>query len=105
MLILGHKQKAYTPRLVYAPSNLQVKNFSKEFSVFTGYNVDEFATKSYIERVNLLKERFVGKKLVFHIHLKKGDRSERMLLSLVGAEELPSNYGGVAKKWKSCAGS
>jgi hypothetical protein len=82
-----------------------VKNYPKEFAVFSGYNVDEFASKSYLERVNLLKERFIGKKRVYRIRLKKGDRSERMLLSLVGAEELSSNYGGASKKKKSAAGS
>jgi hypothetical protein len=86
--------------LFYAASNMQVKNYPKEFAVFSGFNVDEFANKGYLQRIDLLKERFVGKKLVFRVRLRKGDRSERMLISLVGAEQLPPNYGGLAKKKK-----
>jgi hypothetical protein len=105
VLLFQRKSETYNVSVVYAASNLQVKNYPKEFAVFTGYNVDEFASKSYLERINLLKERFVGIKRVFRIRLRKGDRSERMLLSLVGAEELPPNCSGAAKKRKSAVGS
>lgn len=86
-----------------AASNLAVKNYPKEFVAFTGFDVEDFTAKGYLERINLLKERFVGKKRVFRVRMRRGDRSERMLLSLVGAEELPANFGGPSKKWKSAA--
>jgi hypothetical protein len=85
----------------HAASNMQVKNYPKKFAVFSGFNVDEFASKGYLQRINLLTKRFVGKKLVFRVRLRKGNRSERMLISLVGAEELPPNYGGLTKKKKN----
>jgi hypothetical protein len=84
-----------------AASNMQVKNYPKEFAVFSGFNVEEFVSKGYLQRINFLTERFVRKKLVFRVRLRKGDRSKRMLISLDDAEELPSNYGGLTKKKKS----
>jgi hypothetical protein len=72
-----------------AASNMVVKNFPKEFVVFSGFNIKEFANKSYIERIHLLQDRFVGKKRVFRVRVRRGDRAERMLISLIGAEELP----------------
>ena len=87
--------------MFYAASNMQVKNYPKEFAVFSGFNVDEFAIKGYLQRIDLLKERFVGKKLVFRVRIRKGDRSERMLISLIGAEQLPPDYEGLAKKRRS----
>jgi hypothetical protein len=34
------------------------------------------------------------------MRVRHGDRSERMLISLVGAEELPENFGSPSKKKK-----
>jgi hypothetical protein len=82
---------------------MQVKNFPKEFTAFSDFTVEDFASKGYLERVNLLKERFVGKKRVYRVRLRRGNQFERMLLSIVGAEELLANYAGIAKKWKSAA--
>jgi hypothetical protein len=54
-----------------AASNMQVKNYPKEFAVFFGFNVNKFASKGCLQRINLLTERFVGKKLVFRVRLRK----------------------------------
>lgn len=80
---------------------MAVKNYPKEFSVFTGFDVNEFATMGYLARINTIKDRFVGKKRAFCVRLRGGDRPERMLMSLVGAEELPADFGGAAKKLKT----
>jgi hypothetical protein len=39
-------------------------------------------------------------KRAFRVRLRRGDRSERMLICLVGAEELPDNLASPAKKQK-----
>jgi hypothetical protein len=82
---------------------MAVKNYFKEFVVFSGFNVHEFAAKGYMDRINLLKERFVGKKRVFRVRLRRGDRSERMLLLLVEAEELPEDFSSPSNRKKSMA--
>jgi hypothetical protein len=84
---------------------MAVKNYPKEFFVFSGFNVHEFAAKGYMDQINLLKERFVGKKRVFRVRPRRGDHSERMLLLLVGAEELPENFSSPSKRKKSMAAS
>jgi hypothetical protein len=75
-----------------------VKNYPKKFVVFAGFNVKDFASKSYIERIRLLQDRFVGKKRVFRVRVRRGDPSKRMLISLVGAEELPEDFGSPEER-------
>jgi hypothetical protein len=77
-----------------------VKNYPKEFVVFSGFNVKDFARKSYIERVRLLQDRFLNKKRVFRVRVRHGDHSECMLISLIGAEELPKTFNSPPKKRK-----
>jgi hypothetical protein len=89
-----------TNQSLSAASNMVVKNYPKEFVVFAGFKVKDFASKSYIERIHLLQDRFVGKKRVFRVRIRRGDRSERMLISLVGAEELPEDFGSPSKRKK-----
>ena len=73
--------------------------------VFSGFDVHKFANMSYLQRIDLLTERFVGKKRAFRVRLRRGDRSERMLISLIRAEELPENVASPAKKGKLADGS
>jgi hypothetical protein len=84
-----------------AASNLAVKNYPREFVVFSGFDVNEFARKSHLQRINLLKDRFVGKKRAFHVRLRRGDNAERMLICPTGAEELPVNHARPSKKEKT----
>jgi hypothetical protein len=76
-----------------AASNLAVKNYPREFVVFSGFDVNEFASKSY-----LLKDRFVGKKRAFRVHLCRGDHAKRMLICLTRAEESPVDHASTSKK-------
>jgi hypothetical protein len=89
----------------FTSSNMAVKTYPKKFVVFSGFSVNEFGRKSYLERINLLKERFVGKRRVFRVCLRRGYRAKRMLISLVGAEELPPDYDSPPKRKKFAAGS
>lgn len=79
----------HTAYLLFVASNMAVKNYPKEFVVFSGFNVNEFTNKGYLERINLLRDCFVGKKRVFRVRLRRGNNTERMLISLIEAEELP----------------
>lgn len=94
---------SYIPCLLFAASNMAVKNYPREFVVFSGFNVNEFANKGYLKRINLLKDRFVGKKRVFRVRLHRGDNTERMLISFIEAEELLKNYSSPLKKRKGAA--
>jgi hypothetical protein len=79
---------------------LAVKNYPREFVVFSGFDVNEFASKSYLQRFDLLRDRFVGKKRAFRVHLRRGDNAERMLIYLTGAEELLVDNASPSKKEK-----
>jgi hypothetical protein len=84
-----------------AASNLAVKNYPREFVVFSGFDVNEFASKSYLQRIDLLKDRFVGKKRAFCVRLRRRDHAERMLICLTGAKELPVDHASPSKKEKT----
>jgi hypothetical protein len=84
-----------------AASNLAVKNYPREFVVFSGFDVNEFASKSYLQRIDLLKDRFVGKKRAFRVRVRRGDNAERMLVCLIGVEELPIDHASPSKKEKT----
>jgi hypothetical protein len=82
---------------------MAVKNYPKEFIVFSGFNVAEFASKRYLERINLLRDQFVGVKRVFCVRLRRGNQFEPMLISLNHVEDLPANYDNSSKRKKSGA--
>jgi hypothetical protein len=85
-------------------SNLAVKNYPRKFVVFSGFDVNEFASKSYLQRTDLLKDRFIKKKRAFRVRLRRGDNAKRMLICLTGAEELPVNHASPSKKEKTAVG-
>jgi hypothetical protein len=82
-----------------AATNLAVNIYPREFVVFSGFDVNEFASKSYLQRIDLLRDRFVGKKRAFRVRLRRGDNAERrMLICLIGAKELPVDHASPFKK-------
>jgi hypothetical protein len=62
---------------------------------------NEFASKSYLQHIDLLKDRFVGKKRALRVRLRRGDNAERMLICLIGAEKLPVDHASPSKKEKT----
>jgi hypothetical protein len=63
--------------------------------------VNEFASRSYLQRIDLLKDRFIGKKRAFRVRLRRGDHAERMLICLTRAKELPVDHNSPSKKEKT----
>jgi hypothetical protein len=84
-----------------AASNVAVKKYPREFVVFSGFDVNESASKSYLQRIDLLRDRFVGRKRAFRVRLRRGDNAERMLICLTGAEELRVDHASPSKKEKT----